>query len=73
VNARERVNRWGLYVVCLVCGAEERHRPEKDGRLRERRSSCHTSRMRSRRWTLDYPNRARGEHLDALNQRKLWD
>lgn len=33
---RRRVERYGLKVVCLVCGARGRHRPSIDGRLRKR-------------------------------------
>lgn len=33
---RRRVERYGLRVVCLVCGARGRHRPSIDGRLRKR-------------------------------------
>jgi hypothetical protein len=33
---RRRIERYGLRVVCLGCGARGRHRPSIDGRLRKR-------------------------------------
>jgi len=47
---RRRVERYGLRVVCLGCGARGRHRPSIDGRLRKRPCPKCGARLRSVAW-----------------------
>lgn len=47
---RRRVERYGLKVVCLSCGARGRHRPSFDGRLRERPCPKCGGTLRARWW-----------------------
>ena len=56
---RARVERYGLRVVCLGCGARGRHRPSFDGRLRLRSCPNCGGALRSLAWALAPKNRAK--------------
>ena len=74
-NARIRaeVAQRGLVVLCMVCGEKYRHRPEKDGRLRNQWSPCCLARMRPRAWIKKYPDSARRMVIEARKFKRLWD
>lgn len=52
---RRRVERYGLRVVCLGCGARGRHRPTLQGRLRKRPCPKCGARLRSVAWVRAHP------------------
>lgn len=58
---RRRVERYGLRVVCLECGARGRHRPSIDGRLRKRPCPKCGGRLRSVAWVARFPAQAAAE------------
>jgi len=65
---RRRVERYGLRVICLGCGAKGRHRPSIDGRLRKRPCPRCGGRLRSLAWCKSHPEAAA---IEAREERKL--
>lgn len=72
---RERVNRWGIRVECLLCDWTGRHRPESDGRLRERFCEpCGVRSLRSTAWVKTHAERVfyvRSELVERSRQGSL--
>lgn len=57
----QRVRKYGIRTICIMCGDEGRHRPGA-GRLRD--VSCHEcgmKRLRPRWWVEKYPTKAAAE------------
>ena len=50
MDMRDRVKKYGLKVVCQQCEAKGRHRPETQGRLRNRLCPKCGGRLRTLRW-----------------------
>ena len=58
---KERIHKYGIRVICLMCSWEGRHRPGQ-GRLRERScKQCGLTRLRARWWCEKYPTKALAE------------
>ncbi len=58
-SVRQLVALYGLKVECLMCGAEGRHRPETQGRLRARRCPrCGRRSLRTSYWVRRHPGAA---------------
>lgn len=58
---RRRVDRFGLRVVCSACGARDRHRPQHDGRLRDRPCIGCGGRLRVWAWAKAHPAKLAAE------------
>jgi len=57
---RRNVQTFGLKVICLMCRTHHRHRPETDGRLRERECPrCAVKALRATGWVLKHQNTAK--------------
>lgn len=57
----ERIRKYGIRTLCMMCGYEGRHRPGQ-GRLRDRAcTGCGMQRIRPRWWVEKYPTKAHAE------------
>jgi len=57
----ERIHRYGIKTLCMLCGFEGRHRPG-EARLRERPcGSCGYKFLRALWWVKKYPTKAEVE------------
>jgi hypothetical protein len=65
---RRNVQTFGLKVICLMCRTHHRHRPETDGRLRERECPrCAVKALRSTGWVLKHQTQAKQLVADHRN------